>query len=101
MPPKRLLHSWNAETHEDVLIALLDIMKPVKEDWAKVMENLREKGYTFSEGALVNPTVWDHDAHLTLLQAVMSENPPTADEWERILKRVEAKGYRYTPSAAM
>jgi hypothetical protein len=53
MPPKRLLHSWNAETHEDVLIALLDIMKPVKEDWAKVMENLREKGYTFSEGALV------------------------------------------------
>ncbi|KAK4043591.1 hypothetical protein C8A01DRAFT_12905 [Parachaetomium inaequale] len=96
----RTLQNWDAETHEAVLLALIDHMKPNGGDWAVVVASLRPKGYTFTEGALVYPTVWDHDAHLALLQAVIAEAPPSNDEWTKILERVAAKGYSYTASAA-
>ncbi|KAL2127749.1 hypothetical protein VTI74DRAFT_10230 [Chaetomium olivicolor] len=118
MPSKRILHNWDAETHEAVLLALIDHMKPNGSDWAAVVAALRPKGYTFTEGALVTkshclatpdisvkmskqPTNWDADAHLALLQAVMVEVPLSSAQWDRILARVAQKGYNYTASAAM
>lgn len=49
----RVLQNWDAETHEDILVALIEHMRPVGSDWAAVTATLRRKGYTFSEGALV------------------------------------------------
>jgi hypothetical protein len=49
----RTLQNWDAETHEDILVALIEHMRPVGSDWAAVTTALRHKGYTFSEGALV------------------------------------------------
>ncbi|KAL2149488.1 hypothetical protein VTH82DRAFT_8139 [Thermothelomyces myriococcoides] len=111
----RTLQNWDAGTHEAVLLALVERMKPNGSDWAAVVASLRPKGYTFSEGALVSayhpkntvamskpqPTVWDHDAHLALLQAIMAEAPPQPSQWDAILERVAKKGYCYTASAAM
>ncbi|KAK3387014.1 hypothetical protein B0H63DRAFT_447910 [Podospora didyma] len=101
----RNLQNWDAETHEDILIALISHVRPSSADWKAVVASLHEKGYTFTEGALAvkmsKPTIWDHDAHLALLQAVIAEAPPTPGEWDKILTRVEAKGYSYTSSAAL
>jgi hypothetical protein len=49
----RILQNWDAETHEDILVALIEHMRPVGSDWAAVTAALRSKGYTFTEGALV------------------------------------------------
>ncbi|KAL2185284.1 hypothetical protein L209DRAFT_712579, partial [Thermothelomyces heterothallicus CBS 203.75] len=49
----RTLQNWDAETHEAVLLALIEHMKPNGSDWSAVVASLRPKGYTFSEGALV------------------------------------------------
>ncbi|KAK4250143.1 hypothetical protein C7999DRAFT_38854 [Corynascus novoguineensis] len=99
----RMLQNWDAETHEAVLLALIEHMKPNGSDWSAVVASLRPKGYMFTEGALVyhQPTVWDHDAHLALLQAFMAEAPPQPAQWDAILERVARKGYFYTASAAM
>jgi hypothetical protein len=53
MPGRRILQNWDAETHEAVLIALIEHMKPTGGDWSAVVASLRLKGYTFTEGALV------------------------------------------------
>ncbi|KAK4133008.1 hypothetical protein BT67DRAFT_364566, partial [Trichocladium antarcticum] len=53
MPGRRTLQNWDAETHEAVLVALVDRMKPSSNDWAAVVALLRPKGYTFSDGALM------------------------------------------------
>ncbi|GAB1313054.1 hypothetical protein MFIFM68171_03264 [Madurella fahalii] len=112
MPGRRTLQHWDADTHQAVLLALVEQMKPTGADWTGVVALLRGKGYGFSEGALTpyststdmsnkQPTVWDHDAHLALLQATMAEAPPTPAQWDKILDRVAQKGYKYTASAAM
>ncbi|KAJ4307039.1 hypothetical protein N0V88_000414 [Collariella sp. IMI 366227] len=49
----RVLQTWDAETHDAVLLALIDHMKPNGGDWAAVVAALRPKGYTFTEGALM------------------------------------------------
>lgn len=49
----RILQNWDGETHEDILLALVQHMRPVGSDWAAVTAALHRKGYTFSEGALV------------------------------------------------
>lgn len=49
----RTLQNWDAETHEAVLLALIEHMKPSGSDWSAVVASLRSKGYTFTEGALV------------------------------------------------
>ncbi|KAK4101004.1 hypothetical protein N658DRAFT_507321 [Parathielavia hyrcaniae] len=110
MPGRRVLQTWDAETHEDVLVALIEHMKPAGGDWTTIVASLHRKGYTFTEGALVptpianmskQPTIWDHDAHLSLLQAMMAVAPPQPGEWEKVLAEVRKKGYDYTASAAM
>ncbi|AEO71555.1 uncharacterized protein THITE_32594, partial [Thermothielavioides terrestris NRRL 8126] len=49
----RTLQNWDGETHEAVLVALVEHMKPTGSDWSAVVASLRPKGYTFTEGALV------------------------------------------------
>ncbi|KAJ4254897.1 hypothetical protein NW762_009695 [Fusarium torreyae] len=49
---KRQVMTWDANVHEDILISLFQHIKPSTEDWANVMSDLHEKGYTFTEGAL-------------------------------------------------
>ncbi|KAK3903357.1 hypothetical protein C8A05DRAFT_14676 [Staphylotrichum tortipilum] len=114
VPGRRTLQNWDAETHEGILLALIEHIKPNGNVWSAVVASLRAKGYTFTEGALVKdtttaimsttsklPTIWDHDAHLALLQAIMVEAAPSPTQWEAILRRVANKGYNYTSGAAM
>ncbi|KAK4155223.1 hypothetical protein C8A00DRAFT_13709 [Chaetomidium leptoderma] len=113
MAGRRVLQNWDAETHEAILLALIEHMKPTGGDWSAVVASLHGKGHTFTEGALVSslsvititmskqPTSWDHEAHLALLQAVIAEAPPQPAEWDKICSRVATKGYTYTASAAM
>lgn len=50
---RRTLQTWDADTHQAILLALIDHIKPSGSDWSAVVETLRGKGYTFTEGALV------------------------------------------------
>ncbi|EQL02149.1 hypothetical protein G6O67_001484 [Ophiocordyceps sinensis] len=43
---------WGPEVHEDILITLFQHINLASSDWAKVMDDLRDKGYTFTESAL-------------------------------------------------
>ncbi len=52
MGGQRTLQNWDAETHEAILLALIDHMKPTGGDYSVVVSSLRNKGYTFTEGAL-------------------------------------------------
>ncbi|EAQ83835.1 predicted protein [Chaetomium globosum CBS 148.51] len=49
----RTLQNWDSETHEAVLLALIEHMRPNGSDWSAVVASLHQKGYTFTEGALV------------------------------------------------
>lgn len=53
MPGRRVLQNWDAGTHEAVLLALIEHMRPTGSDWSAVVNSLRGKGYTFTEGALM------------------------------------------------
>jgi hypothetical protein len=48
-----VLQNWGSQTHDDVLIALVDRMKPNGADWTAVVASLRPKGYASTESALV------------------------------------------------
>jgi hypothetical protein len=52
MPGQRTLQQWDDDTHRDILLALLEQMRPSGADWARIVARLHEKGYKFSEGAL-------------------------------------------------
>lgn len=43
---------WDPTVHEDILITLFQHVTLTSEHWAKLMDELRLKGYTFSENAL-------------------------------------------------
>ena len=52
MPP-RILQKWNYQTHEDILVVVLDHFCPKVNDWRDIVTVLRERfGHTFTEGAL-------------------------------------------------
>lgn len=53
MSSRRTLQNWDAETHEAVLLAMIEFMKPTASNWTAIVGSLRSKGYTFSEGALM------------------------------------------------
>jgi len=53
MGGRRTLQIWDAETHEAILLALIEHIRPTGNDWSAVVSSLRGKGYTFTEGALV------------------------------------------------
>ena len=48
----RILQKWDAQTHEDILLAFADHFSPKSHDWRAMIGILREQGHTFSEGAL-------------------------------------------------
>lgn len=52
MAATRKLQNWSPETHEDILISLLEHIKPGPQDWAHVMASLQARGHTFTESAL-------------------------------------------------
>lgn len=43
---------WDQQVHEDILIALFQHIKLGGAEISKIMEELRDKGYTFTESAL-------------------------------------------------
>ncbi|KAM0240691.1 hypothetical protein ACHAPO_002592 [Fusarium lateritium] len=49
---KRQVMVWDANVHEDILISLFQHIKPSSDDWTNVMNDLQEKGYSFTESAL-------------------------------------------------
>jgi hypothetical protein len=48
----RVLQKWNAETHEDILLAVVKHHAPKADDWRAIVASLHELGHTFSESAL-------------------------------------------------
>lgn len=43
---------WSPQVHEDILIAMFYNLSLSSEQWTKVMADLSEMGYTFTESAL-------------------------------------------------
>lgn len=52
MASKRTVQNWDAQTHEDILMAVIDHVKPSHNDWADIMAKLGGNGYAFTESAL-------------------------------------------------
>ncbi|KAL7922980.1 hypothetical protein ACQKWADRAFT_290889 [Trichoderma austrokoningii] len=52
MSSSRQLMRWSPQVHQDILIATFCNLSLSSEQWAKVMADLSEMGYTFSESAL-------------------------------------------------
>lgn len=67
MPGRRTLQNWDADTHQAVLLALVDHMKPAGSDWSAVVASLRAKGFTFTEGALVYVLLFGRQSSVQLV----------------------------------
>jgi hypothetical protein len=52
MSSSRQLMKWSPQVHEDILVATFCNLSLSSEQWAKIMADLSEMGYTFSESAL-------------------------------------------------
>lgn len=52
MASSRQLMKWTPQVHEDILVSVFYNLTLSTEDWAKVMNDLKEMGYTFSDSAL-------------------------------------------------
>jgi len=48
----RVLQKWDAETHDDIIVAMLRHFQPKNEDWHALTTDLHSLGHTFTEGAL-------------------------------------------------
>lgn len=51
MPP-RVLTRWDAQTHEDILVAFADHFAPKVTDYRAIIARLHAQGHTFSDSAL-------------------------------------------------
>ncbi|KAI0192660.1 hypothetical protein EV127DRAFT_426071 [Xylaria flabelliformis] len=52
MSSPRALTKWDPKVHEDILVAISDVLKLGREDWARVIQALHAMGYSFTESAL-------------------------------------------------
>lgn len=52
MASSRQLMRWTPQVHEDILISMFHNVSLSPNDWARVMADLKEMGYSFTEGAL-------------------------------------------------
>lgn len=52
MPPSRSVMKWDSNVHEDILVAINDVLQLSRTDWEHIMSALHGMGYTFTEGAL-------------------------------------------------
>lgn len=52
MASSRQLMKWSPKVHEDILVALFYNLVISTDDWTKVMADLKDMGYTFTESAL-------------------------------------------------
>lgn len=52
MSTGRQTMNWNAQVHDDILVAIFSVAKLSSTQMAAVMAQLAEKGYTFTESAL-------------------------------------------------
>lgn len=66
----RNLHTWDPETHEAVLLALVDHMKPSGGDWNAVVAAIRPAGYTFTASALMYVSPRPRLAHPRFLSSL-------------------------------
>ncbi|KAM0553876.1 hypothetical protein ACHAPJ_007222 [Fusarium lateritium] len=51
-PAGKPTRGWDATSHEDLLLALLEEIKPSKADLTSVAEKMRNKGYSYSYDAI-------------------------------------------------
>lgn len=43
---------WDSNVHEDILVAISDVLQLSRADWEHIMSALHNMGYAFTEGAL-------------------------------------------------
>jgi hypothetical protein len=43
---------WDDKAHSDLLICLLPVLKPSKEQWEMIIERTEAKGYSYNAGAV-------------------------------------------------
>ncbi|TRX90510.1 hypothetical protein FHL15_008679 [Xylaria flabelliformis] len=48
----RVTTKWDPNVHEDILVAINDVLKLTREDWARVIQALHAMGHSFTESAL-------------------------------------------------
>jgi len=48
----RVLQKWDADVHDDILLAVIKHFQPKAEDWRIIVAGLQQLGHTFSESAL-------------------------------------------------
>ncbi|KAJ1338128.1 hypothetical protein MN608_00986 [Microdochium nivale] len=105
MADKRSYQKWTDETHSDILIALSDNINLTNEQWAAVMETLKQKGHTFTESALKHSPVfqgyqkfnmpkWDDpDVASSMLGAILLMVNFTGDDYQSIADKMTAQGH--------
>ncbi|KAI0472245.1 hypothetical protein F4859DRAFT_515092 [Xylaria cf. heliscus] len=92
MASSRQTMKWGPQVHEDILVAINDVVKLGREDWEYIIQALHGMGYSFTESALKTRS--------DLLQAIFDAAPPNAQQWKAISAKLSDKGYNYTLSAA-
>jgi len=53
MSGQRVLQKWSAETHEAILIEVIDHLEVSTSDWKAIVQKLQAKGHTFTASALM------------------------------------------------
>ncbi|KAI1196518.1 hypothetical protein F5X97DRAFT_344444 [Nemania serpens] len=107
MSSSRNVMKWDSKVHEDILVAISDVLQLSRTDWEHIMRALHDMGYIFTEGALkmstnaAGRTVWNDKARSDLLLSIYDIAPPTTQEWDAIIAQLQAKGYTYNASAAV
>ncbi|KAI0555732.1 hypothetical protein F4679DRAFT_577858 [Xylaria curta] len=52
MSSSRTLMKWDSKVHEDILVAINDVVQLGREDWDHIIQALHGMGYSFTESAL-------------------------------------------------
>ena len=48
----RILQKWSPVVHQDILISILDVLKPTASQYNSIVDDLQAKGHKFTVGAL-------------------------------------------------
>ncbi|KOS20518.1 hypothetical protein ESCO_005413 [Escovopsis weberi] len=115
---------WDAQVHEDILVALAQHLSFSSDVWEKIMPGLHQMGYTFSESALrhlisfhtISPfhilvsimasdspakksRGWDANSHEALLLCLLDLMKPNKAMLTAVAERMAQQGWSYSYDA--